>query len=77
MITIDEAIEIKSREGEEFLHTDPDKLDEADRLSIEALKFIKRSRAFGEYPVNRQLPGEAKPVYRGMTETMFTNPERD
>ncbi len=41
---IDEAIEIKSREGEEFLHTDPGEIDEADRLSVEALKRVKACR---------------------------------
>ncbi len=59
-MTLDEAIEIKARTGEEFLMTDPDKLDEADRLSVEALKYIKRSRFFGDYPVNRRLPGETE-----------------
>ena len=41
---LDRAIEIKSRTGEEFLHTDPDEIDEADSLSIEALKRIKACR---------------------------------
>lgn len=36
---IDKAIEIKRRVGEEFLNTDPDDIEEADRLSIEALVF--------------------------------------
>lgn len=40
-MNIDEAIRIKSLEGEEFLHTDVDDIDEADRLSIEALKLIQ------------------------------------
>jgi len=57
-INVDKAIEIKSRTGEEFLGTDPDEIDEAERLSIEALAYIKRSRTFGEYPVCQQLPGE-------------------
>lgn len=43
-MTLDEAIRIKSLKGEEFLHTDPDKIDEADRLSIEALKREKEHR---------------------------------
>ena len=60
MITIDEAIEIKSRTGEEFLHTDPDKIDEADRLSIEALKEIKRLRSHKAFNVQKTLPGETE-----------------
>ncbi|MBA7506584.1 hypothetical protein ES706_05276 [subsurface metagenome] len=42
---IDKAIEIKTRTGEEFLNTDPDEIDEADRLSIEAMKRISAMRA--------------------------------
>lgn len=30
------------------------------RLAFEALKYIVRSRGFGEYPVNRLLPGETE-----------------
>ncbi len=59
-MTIDKAIEIKARTGEEFFNTDPDELNEADRLSTEALEYVKRSRAFGEYPVCRKLPGETE-----------------
>ena len=67
-MTVDEAIEIKSREGEEFLHTDPDKLDEADRLSIEALKRVKAChREYGCPLIDPEgdnpvllLPGETK-----------------
>lgn len=59
-MTIDEAIEIKSREGEEFLHTDPDKIDEADRLSIEALKRVKSLREGYWYKKTMLLPGETE-----------------
>ncbi|MBA7506579.1 hypothetical protein ES706_05271 [subsurface metagenome] len=57
-MTIDKAIEIK--ENHQRLHLDEyySELLEADNLSIEALKYIKRSRTFGEYPVCQQLPGE-------------------
>ncbi len=41
---LQKAIEIKSRTGEEFLNTDPDEIDEAERLSIEAMKAIQRHR---------------------------------
>ncbi|MBA7625697.1 hypothetical protein ES703_33129 [subsurface metagenome] len=59
-MNIDKAIEIKARTGEEFLHTDPDEIDEADRLSTEALKFIKEHRIkwHCDYPL--KLPGETK-----------------
>lgn len=59
-MTIDEAIEIKSREGEEFLHTDPDKIDEADRLSIEALKREVKHRHLARSEYIWLLPGETK-----------------
>ena len=57
-MTIDEAIEIKSREGEEFLHTDPDDIDEAERLSIEALKREKEHRELDIDTRFGLLPGE-------------------
>lgn len=54
------AIEIKSRTGEEFLHTDPDDIDEAERLSIEAMKRIDYCRS-GEFnPPFELLPGETE-----------------
>ncbi|MBA7615589.1 hypothetical protein ES703_22872 [subsurface metagenome] len=37
---IDEAIRLKQLTGDEFLQADPDDLDEADRLSIEALTLV-------------------------------------
>jgi len=30
------------------------------RMGIEALLYVDRSRSFGEYPVNRHLPGETE-----------------
>ncbi len=57
---IDEAIEIKSREGDEFLHTDPDKLDEADRLSLEALKRLQFMRQHLFPFTQPPLPGETE-----------------
>jgi len=59
-MNIDEAIEIKSREGEEFLNTDPDKFDEADRSSVEALKRIVYLRKDMDCPHWMTLPGETK-----------------
>jgi len=59
-MNITKAIEIKAREGDEFLNTDPDEIDEADRLSIEALKTIESSRRL-KIPVPLSLlPGETK-----------------
>lgn len=45
-MNIAKAIEIKARTGDEFLHTDPDDIDEAERLSVEALKYILKGRQF-------------------------------
>ena len=59
-MTIDKAIEIKDLTGEEFLNVDPDDIEEADRLSIEALKAVKYVRR--NYPdiLVAPLPGETK-----------------
>ena len=57
-ITIDEAIRLKQLTGDEFLQADPDELDEADRLSTEALKAIKTWRADWRADPLHQLPGE-------------------
>lgn len=57
---IDKAIEIKLRTGEEFLHTDPDEIDEADRLSIEALKRIDSMRGYLFSARHPLLPGETE-----------------
>lgn len=59
-MTIDEAIEIKERKGDEFLQTDPDKIDEADRLSIEALKRVKYYKKLWDTWHIGPLPGETK-----------------
>ncbi len=55
---VSQAIEIKSRTGDAFLATDPNDLDEADRLSIEALKQLQGlyNQPFGS-PLP-PLPGE-------------------
>ncbi len=52
------AIEIKCRTGEEFLNTDPSDIDEADRLSIEALKLIQFGRYNNMILTANPLPGE-------------------
>ena len=57
-MTLDEALRIKSSEGEEFLSTDPSFLDEADRLSLEAIKLVQRERLLRINPVETLLPGE-------------------
>lgn len=57
---IDEAIRIKSLEGEEFLHTDPDKIDEAERLSVEALMLVNNLRFDGSPYYPHLLPGETR-----------------
>ena len=54
------AIEIKTRTGEEFLNTDPDDIDEAERLSIEALKRFVAVRGANTILRWEPLPGEDK-----------------
>lgn len=57
---IEKAIEIKARTGEEFLNTDPDEIDEADRLSIEALRRVIAQRKGLPVKDWMRLPGETK-----------------
>ena len=59
-MNIDKAIEIKARTGEEFLNTDPDEIEEADKLSIEALVFIKRHSPVLHTIYTTLLPSETK-----------------
>lgn len=59
-MNIDKAIEIKLRKGDEFLHTDPDEIDEADRLSIEALKVVDDLRTHEASIAPGLLPGETE-----------------
>ena len=57
---LEKAIEIKARTGEEFLNTDPDEIEEADRLSIEALKRVQDCRQVICDFAPEPLPGETK-----------------
>jgi len=59
-MTIGKAIEIKTRTGEEFLKTDSAEIDEADRLSIEALKRIDNQRSTHAWKPETLLPGETE-----------------
>jgi len=57
-LDINKAIEIEQRTGEAFLQTDPEDIDEADRLSIEALKRVLKSRPPHPSLAFLPLPGE-------------------
>lgn len=59
-ITIDQAIrDLRARVKGEFSIKGID--DCADmKLGLEGLSYIERSRVFGNYPVNRLLPGETE-----------------
>jgi len=59
-MNIDRAIEIKSLKEDELLHTDPGEVDEAERLSIEALKREKFNREDPDIVIVGLLPGETK-----------------
>jgi len=57
---LDKAIEIKLRTGDELLATDPDDIDKAEALSIEALKWRRRCEQAVEPDTHPLLPGETK-----------------
>lgn len=59
-MNLTKAIEIKARTGKEFLHTDPNEIREADRLSIEALKRVLKSRDVYSRASIYPLPGETE-----------------
>jgi len=59
-MTIDEAIEIKTRTGDQLLESNLDEFDEADRLSIEALKRCQILAKNDPYWMKRPLQGETK-----------------
>ncbi len=60
MITIDEAIRLKQLTGDEFLQADPDELEEAEQLSIEALKRERTHREGLRLTKPELLPGETE-----------------
>lgn len=59
-MNLTKAIEIKGRTGEEFLNTDPNEIEEADRLSIEAMKRCKYISEHTTRWAGVLLPGETK-----------------
>ena len=59
-MTVTEAIEIKTRTGDELLKSNPHELIEADRLSNEALKAISEYRQHPFYGKLKKLPGETE-----------------
>ncbi len=59
-MTIDEAIRIKGLTGAEFLRADPDDIDEAERLSVEALKRVKWAQSNDLRLGAEDLPGQTQ-----------------
>ncbi|GAJ01793.1 unnamed protein product [marine sediment metagenome] len=57
---IERAIEIKETTGDEFLKIDPDQIDEADRLSIEALARLQTLRQDPRLSPAAPLPSETQ-----------------
>lgn len=51
----DEAIRIKEATGDEFIKIDPDQIEEADKLSIEALKLARDLIALADASVLARL----------------------
>lgn len=59
-ITIDQSIrDLQARVKGEFSIKGIDNCEDM-KLGIESLSYIERSRVFGNYPVNRLLPGETE-----------------
>ena len=59
-MNVQKAIEIKARTGDDFLNTDPDDIEEADRLSTEALKRENQYRENEPQEDWLLLPGETR-----------------
>jgi len=59
-MNIERAIEIKERHLRDNQPYDLEELEEADKLSIEALKCIKVLRIIPDKRLNLKLPGETK-----------------
>jgi len=59
-LKLEEAIRLKGLTGDEFLAADPDDLEEADRLSFEALKFRDQVRTWYPTLFPHFLPGETE-----------------
>ena len=57
---LDEAIEIKETELDGSVEHTEEELLEAEKLGIEALKFVRRYRPFVYPEVKKQLPGETE-----------------
>ena len=57
---IEKAIEIKSRSREALNHTHPAVINEADKLSLEALKLVKKCRHSPNSWFVKELPGETE-----------------
>ena len=76
-ITIDEAIKVLADKTPITTRRQRVEYNKATKLGIEALKQIKSFRDTGIAGYIPPLPGETQDIVRGMTETMFINPETD
>lgn len=61
-MTIDEAIKTKEHPPKTRYTWDIERINEADNLSIEALKWVKRYRPRNKTDNWSLLPGETEPV---------------
>lgn len=59
-MTLEKAIKIKTRTGEDYFNADSNDRNEADRLSIEALKRLKEHRENHIDIGLNLLPGETE-----------------
>lgn len=57
-MTLTEAIRLKQLEGDAFLDADPDDLEEAEQLSIEAIKRLISLSPYNRLMIGGLLPGE-------------------
>ncbi|MBA7522497.1 hypothetical protein ES705_14616 [subsurface metagenome] len=76
-MTIDEAIEVLRGRWDGIIESPDKEFACAIGIGIEAAKGIVSLRRGHGKALSELLPGETKPVYRGMTETMFINPLTD
>ncbi len=82
-ITLEKSIELVNKHPIQLKTAEDHDYFEALNLLVEAGKVYQKAQDAGWYPPGYKLPGETREekknqkVFRGMTETIFINPETD